>query len=185
MLSLVSAPGGEPFSVDEVKLHLRVDLELEDQKVREWIAAAREYAENHTRRKLIRQVWDLKLCAFPCGPIELPFAPALSVDSVTYIDTAGASTTWSSALYETDIPAGPYAMPARLQPVYGGSYPVTRDVFNAVVVRFTCGYGSKGSDIPMLLRAAMLQLIGALYEGRTPQPNEVTTANAWLWGFRI
>ena len=37
---------------------------------------------------------------------------------------------------------------------------------NGVVVRFVCGYGSLGTDVPMAIRQAMLLIIGHLYEHR-------------------
>jgi hypothetical protein len=69
-------------------------------------------------------------------------------------------------LYRTDIPAGPTAGPARLTPIYGGSWPQTQDVINAFTVRFTAGYGTTAASVPYDVKAAIKLLIGHLYENR-------------------
>lgn len=187
MLSLVTAPASEPFTPAEAKLHCKVDVTTDDSLVALWIAAARQYAETFTGRALLNQTWDLKLSGFPCGAIVLPFPPVSSITSVSYIDTAGTTQTWSSALYETSIPTGPQAMPAQIQPVYGGVYPSTRDVFDNVTVRFICGYGASSSTIPALLRAAMLLLIARMYEKREASivEGDVSSADAILWSYKV
>lgn len=186
-LSLVTAPALEPITMADAKLHCKVDTTLEEPLFGPWITAARQYAETFTHRALLTQTWDLKLDRFPCGAIELPCPPVQSVTSVTYLDTAGASQTWSSSLYETDLPAGPQAMPGRLQPVYGEVYPLTREVFNAVTVRVVCGYGAAPSSVPALLREALLMLVARMYEKREARivEGEVSTADALLWQYKV
>lgn len=144
--------------MDDVRLHLKIDDLTQDVEISGWIAAARGHVEVFTGRKLHAQTWRLKLDRFPCGPIWLPFPPVSSVTSITYVDTAGATQTWSSAEYLTDLPTGPTAAPARIVPVYGGVYPSTRAQINAVTVEFVCGYGA--GSVPNELRHAMLLLIG-------------------------
>ena len=156
------------------------------------IAAARLHAENFTGRPLLTQTWDLGLWQFPSGALVLPFPPVASITSVSYVDTAGDVQTWSSALYATDLPSGPHAAPARIQPIYGESYPSTRSsgVFNGVTVRFVCGYGAAASSVPRPILSAMLMLIGSWYENResvnvgnvvTPMPQSV---DALLWPYK-
>jgi uncharacterized phiE125 gp8 family phage protein len=155
---------------------------------------AREYVESFCRRALLTQTWDLKLDGFPCDgePIELPLAPVISVTSVTYTDTNGDSQTWSSSLYQTDIPTGPKAGRARILPAYSQYYPSTRDVFNAVTVRFVAGYGAAASSVPASLKSGMKLLIAHWYEQREavvvgigigvlPVPE---TLDALLWPYR-
>lgn len=130
--------------------------------------SAREYVEGRCRRKLITQTWDDKREAFPSGgePIELPFAPIASITSITYVDGDGTSQTWSASDYQTELPSGPCAMPGRILPAYGESYPSTRQQFNAVIVRFVAGYGAAASSVPASLKAAMKLLIAHWYEQR-------------------
>lgn len=165
-LSLVTAPAREPIDLATAKIHLRVDTEDENALVDGLIRSAREYVESATGRALLTQTWDLKLDGFPCEGLELPKAPVSAVSSITYLDTNGASQTWSSANYLTDLPAGPKASKARITPAYGVVPPSTYDVMNAVTIRFVCGYGSSGDRVPGPLRQAMLLLIGHWYQSR-------------------
>jgi len=138
-----------------------------------WIAAARQTVETFTHRALITQTWDLKLDTFPdwsrsdspWAPLVLPKPPVQSITSISYIDTNGATQTWTASLYDTDLPVGDYAAPARVLPAYQQIYPVTREVPNAVTVRFVAGYGG-ASAVPFALKAAMKLLIGNWWMNR-------------------
>lgn len=182
-LSLVSAPAAEPITTAVAKLHLRVDHETDDALIDTLCAAAREYVEARTQRKLITQTWDLKLDRFPVrgqwnremhvptitrhpAAIVLPLLPVASVTSVTYVADSGASTVLDSGLYTTDILAGSDASPVRIVPAYEQVWPSTRPVINAVAVRFVCGYGTAGTLVPGGLLAAMKLLIGHWYAHR-------------------
>lgn len=189
-LSLVTAPTVEPISLTEAKAHLRVDVGDEDALIESLIKSAREYVETFTHRALLTQTWDSKLDAFPCDVIELPFAPVTSVTSITYVDTNGTSQTWSSSLYSTDLPSGPYARRARIMPAYQQVFPQTRAQMNAVVARFVAGYGAAATAVPESIRHAVKLLVGHLYARREPVQvgNIVTpmplTVDALLWPFK-
>jgi uncharacterized phiE125 gp8 family phage protein len=191
-LSLVTAPVAEPITTAVAKLHCRVDHSTDDALIDTLCGAARDVFETGTRRKCITQTWDMKLDRFPCWdePIVLPFAPVASVTSVTYVDTNGDTQTWSSSYYTTDLPTGPQAMLGRIVPAYQQDYPQTRDVINAVTVRFVVGYGSAGTSVPAGMLAGMKLLIGHWYENRqsvitgtiaTEIPQAVETL---MWQFR-
>ena len=163
--ALVTAPAAEPISVTDAKSHLRVVGSDDDSYITALIVAARQYAENFTRRTLITQTWDIKLNHFPCDArqlIELPFSPLQSVTSISYVDAQGVTQTWDSSLYMVDSDA----VPAQIVPVYGEVYPSTRDQINAVTIRMVTGYGDAGSDVPQEIIQAMLMHIGHLYEHR-------------------
>lgn len=189
-LSLVTAPTIEPLSYDEAKAHCRVDTDEESGLLNALIQTAREYAERYTSRALLPQTWDWKLDAFPCGEFVLPLPPVTSITSISYVDTDGDSQTWSSALYRTDLPSGPTAARARIEPVYGEVYPQTRALSNAVTVRFVCGYANEAA-VPSSIKAAMLLLIGHWYGNREPVVvGAITTSvplavDALLWPYKV
>jgi uncharacterized phiE125 gp8 family phage protein len=156
--------------------------------------SAREYVESFCRRALLTQTWDCKLDAFPSDgcAIELPLTPVSSVTSITYVDTNGDSQTWSSSLYQTDLPSGPKASRARIIPAYAQYYPQTRTQMNAVTVRFVAGYGAAASSVPASLKSGMKLLIAHWNENREsvvvgvgigviPVPQ---TIDALLWPYR-
>lgn len=203
-LFLVTAPAVEPLTLAQAKEHLRVDESIHDEDglIEGLIVAAREYAETFTHRALITQTWDLKLDGFPWTSqfaalgtlaIELPKPPVQSITSVTYIDFAGVTQTWSAALYDTDLPSGPMASRARLQPAYQQIYPVTRYVPNAATVRFVAGYGANGYAVPGSIVAAMKILIASWYDAgrmaidvglRAAAIEVPMTAHALLWPYK-
>ncbi len=166
-LTLVTAPAAEPVSLEEAKLHLRVDSDADDDLVATLIEAARNNVEAHTSRALVNQTWDLKLDTFPPSHIfELPRPPLSSVTSITYVDIDGVEQTWASADYTVQANAGPYSMPGTVALAYGASYPTHRSQPDAVTVRFVAGYGADGSSVPAAIRQAVLLLIGEMYARR-------------------
>ena len=170
-LFLVTAPSLEPVTLVEAKRHCRVDTPDEDALIESLIKAAREYVESATHRPLMRQTWDWKLDEFPCGSddrLVLPLPPVSSITSVTYVDTAGTTQTWTASLYRTSLPAGPKAGPATIEPAYGEGYPSTRGLSDAVTVRFVCGYGTTVETVPSSLRAAIKLLVSHWYVRREP-----------------
>lgn len=154
-LTLVTAPTAEPVSLADCKLHLRVDSTAENDLIAGLNTGARDYLESFTRRALPRQTWDWKLDAFPCGSeFYLPKAPCISVTSITYLDTDGAEQTLSTDVYGTDLPTGPMARAGRIYLKYNQQWPQTRDIPNAVVVRFVAGYAGTALTLASLTQSA-------------------------------
>lgn len=162
-LSLVTAPGTEPITRTEAKLHLRVDHTADDSLIDALITAARRQVEIHTGRALVTQTWDLTFDCWPCGDaIDIPLPPLQSVTSVTYYDTADAATVWSSANYQVVIDG----VRGRLVLAYGKVWPaVTLRPAAGVVVRFVAGYGAAAA-VPEDVKAAIKLWLGHLYANR-------------------
>ena len=139
-LALVVGPAAEPISLAEAKRHLRIDDTSSDTHVAALIMAARDHVETYCRRALITRTLDWRLDHFPAsGSLYLPSPPLRSVTSITYVDTAGATQTWTSTLWTSDI----YSEPGRIQPAYGEVWPSTREQPNAATIRFKAGYATK------------------------------------------
>lgn len=172
-LSLVTAATVDPVSPDDVVQHCRINVN-DPAQLQRLIKTATLHVENFLERKLLNQTWDDKRAGFPRSVLTLPFPPVSSVTSITYIDTAGATQTWASNQYQTDLPAGPWAAPARIAPIAGVSYPQTSPfVFNAMTVRFVCGYGSNPINVPAPIRTSLLMLIAHWFE----HPEQVNVGN--------
>lgn len=89
--------------------------------------------------------------------VEIPLAPLKSgTVVVTYVDGNGATQTWNSAYYVVDCPAGDTAMPGRIWPAQGQTWPAYRYQRAAVTIAWTSGYGATSANIPGLLKAALL-----------------------------
>lgn len=160
---LVSAPTAEPISLDEAKIHARIDITDDDALVSALITAARLYCEGVQNRAYVTQTWDLTMDRFPGreltggysgnayglgthrrvydgrsypDAIEFPSAPLRSVGSLTYTDSTGAATVWDPANYIVDTKH----TPGRLALGYQRYWPtVTLQPINGVAVRFVAG----------------------------------------------
>lgn len=163
-LSLVTPPAIECVSLDEAKLHCRIDGTDEDALIHGLIRTARTLVEQHSLHALITQTWDLKLHAFPaCDHIEIPLPPLQSVTSVKYKNSAGSETTWGTSNYIVDTGS----RPGRVVLAYGITWPTfTAYPSLPVTVRFVAGYGSGAGDTPEEARQAMLLLIAHWYDRR-------------------
>ena len=171
-LTLVTAPAATAIVwTDEVESHLRLDgLTTEKARVEAIvIPAAVTWAETLTGRQLINATWRLDLDEFPDNdvPITIPRPPLSSITSIKYYDTDGVLQTWASTKYVVHAPAGPKCLAGSVRPVYGQSYPTTRDErADAVQITFVAGYGTASTNVPALLRAAMLLVVGEMFERR-------------------
>jgi uncharacterized phiE125 gp8 family phage protein len=160
-LSLVTGPSIEPLTVDEAKDWARITDDTEDAVVERLISAARGHVEELTGRALITQTWDYFLDAFP-GTIDVPRPRLISVTHLKYTDEDGTLQTLDVADYTIDLKREP----ARIVPAYGESWPGTRDVPNAVELRFVAGYGATATSVPEQLRQAIAVLVATMYEQR-------------------
>jgi uncharacterized phiE125 gp8 family phage protein len=176
-LQLVTPPAGEPVSLAEAKLHLRVDGGDDDLLIGSLITAARQAAETLTGRQLMTARWKLVLDAFP-GPslmqaasgasfslpahaILLAKCPVQSVVSIEYLDMNGATQVMPASDYVLDAACEP----ARLTPVFGKTWPPTLPQIGAVTVTFDAGYGA-ASAVPEGLKSWIKLRVGSLYGHR-------------------
>lgn len=158
---VTTEPETEPVSTSDMKDHLRIDTSTEDTLISSYATTARQVLERMTRRSFITQTITLKFDSFPTK-IRLPRPPAISITSIQYVDTDGATQTWSSSEYDVDTSL----QPASIEPSYDYDYPDTRKQANAVTVTYTAGYGASSTDVPEGLRLAIKLLAGTFYENR-------------------
>jgi len=163
---LITGPAAEPFTTDEAKDHLRVDIGDDDAYIDGLVIAARRYFEDTVNRALITQTWRLDLDRWPeDDEIIIPRAPLQSVGSVVYLDQAGNSTTWAASNYIVDADSEP----GRVVLAYGQSWPT--GLFypvNPIRITFTAGYGDDAAAIPEQMIQCLKLLIGHWYEHREP-----------------
>jgi uncharacterized phiE125 gp8 family phage protein len=159
-LKLSVPPEAEPITLEEAKLHCKVEVDDDDDLIEALITAAREYCEGFQRRAYITQTWELWLDSFPSTPLTLPLPPLQSVDSIKYYDTDNIETEFEEYYVDTN------SEPGRLELNYGESWPtvILRDI-NSVCITFTAGYGGAG-DVPQKVKQAILLIVSAWYENR-------------------
>jgi uncharacterized phiE125 gp8 family phage protein len=173
----LTGPALEPVTLDEAKGFARIDTIYDDALVTSLIKRAREHCEAITARQFITATYGLLLDAFPtwCSPetyrmaerrdgtdIIVPMPPLISVESITYLDTAGAS----QVVTASDYVVSTYDSPGRIALANGKTWPSTLDQINAVTVAYTAGYGAAATAVPESIKQAMCLLVGHWYENR-------------------
>lgn len=139
-----TAPTVEPVDVSEIEDVIRVvDTPDDHAYLTGLIKAARRKVERETDRSLLTQTRKLYLDTWPTC-IELRHPPIQSVTSITYVDTGGTTTTWTSSEYRTDL----VSEPGRIEPAYGYTWPTIRGISNAITVTYVAGYGDGPEDLP-------------------------------------
>lgn len=151
------------LSVADAKLHARIDEDLQDSQIRNWIVAATTYCENLIRRAFVTQTWRLTMDAWPqgCDPltsanplnsIQLYRPPLVSVTSVKYLDGNGTQQTWSPSNYRVDTDSEP----GRITPVFGQTYPVAQYTTSAIEIIYVAGYGAASAVPQSIVQAVSL-----------------------------
>lgn len=190
-VEVVTPPASEPVSLDEMKLHLKMDgISADDDLIAALVSAARERCETITRRAFLTTTFDVFLDWFPgytptyqllrelgrgwgpssqlapgqyLGEVRLPRPPLQSVTFVKYVDPSGTLQTIDPADYRVTS-AG---TPGRVTPLFGRVWPPSQVISDAVNVRFVAGFGDDPSDVPASARAAVKLLAAHLYENRS------------------
>lgn len=163
---LTTPPALSPVSLAEAKAHLRVDSNDEDTLIQTLIDAATAHFDGWSGtlgRCLINQVWTVGLDGWPAsGCVRLPF-PGVSAVTVKYWDASNAEQSVSGE--DVSIYADERGAVVRFSD--GFSYPALYDdMANPVQIAATAGYGAGSSDVPASIRAAILLVVGHLYQNR-------------------
>lgn len=169
----ISRIGGEPIDIEIAKAHCLVFHNNDDALFGKFIGASRDYAEQLADRRFLTQQWEFTYRAFPSwrGSIPIPDGPVQSIDSISYLDSAGVSQlfgTFSGSpldIEEYFLLNDEISPRIALRP--NCNWPATFNYAeNAVTVTLTLGFGDTADDIPEIYVAGMLMLIGHMNENR-------------------
>jgi uncharacterized phiE125 gp8 family phage protein len=151
MKKLITPPASEPVTLAEAKSHLRVDLNDDDTLINALITAARQMAEEYTRRAFITQTWEATFLPLgvPYRGIRLSRPPVQQIVSITVDGQTLDPTKYE--LLDDWIEFDPKPLPQ-----------------DKIVIRYNAGYGS-AADVPSPIKQAILQIVGHLYENRESQ----------------
>lgn len=161
-LELVTAATAYCITLDEAKVHLRVDGSHEDAEITRLIKTATRFVEREATRQMLATTYDLPVAGFWCGPLKIPRPPLQSVTSVKYYDTSGTEQTLATSYYSVRKPEG---MPGWIERLPDQSWPSVDNREFPVTIRYVAGYAS-AEAVPMTYQHAILLLIGHWYENR-------------------
>lgn len=179
---IIEAPLAEPITVEEARSHLEApayndsDVDpVDDTMIEGWLAAAREHCESFLGLSLSTRTLEIALDVFPTAKdigglaIDLPMGPVRDVLSVSWGD--GSDEEMANDAFILDS----YRRPNQLKPI-DITWPVIVSATNAVKVRYLAGYGvdsDGGEPLPKAIRAAILLMLGHLYEHRGDEGDAV------------
>jgi uncharacterized phiE125 gp8 family phage protein len=166
----ITAIDSEPITIDEVKAQCLVDSDDDDAELENLIAAARDHVERYCNIRLATQTVEVKCDSF-ADMERLPVAPAQSVTSIEFRDTAGATQTVSADVYEERFDDLEAAIVLKYGQRWPAIQPGSRITLTAVV-----GYEA----VPPAVKVAMLVFIADSYNQRENAKAEDWTALDYL-----
>lgn len=163
--SVTTAPTTEPCTLTELKTFSRIDTDVEDTLLTEFIKSARILTEKYLGSALITQTITMFMDFWPSTTVELPLPPLQSVTSIHTIDQDNNFTLYDSSNYYTDTSS--YF--GRVIIKNGSAAPITvtgnlRE-YQQIRIIYNAGYGS-AADVPTPIKTGVMMWATALYEQR-------------------
>jgi uncharacterized phiE125 gp8 family phage protein len=158
----------EPVTLAEARSHLRIDAfgsppsHPDDDYIEQLISVSREWLEDYLRRALATKTIDASFDSF--DEIEIPFQPVQSITSIKYQDVYDVEQTVATTVYKLDTFSGNVVL--KYNQTWPSTYPEEGVVKVRAVVGYTTGQSPDIEPMPFPIKAAMLLIIGNLYENR-------------------
>lgn len=175
-LSVTTPAADRPVTLDEAKVQCRVELDetAHDPDLGALIDQVTAFVESRADLSLCEQTLRLTLPRFPrerC--IWLPRGPVSAMVSITYVDSAGTTQTFSSSNYV--LSSGD--RPQRVQLADGVTWPTTKPSHpNAVQVNYTAGAASPAAVSPIAKRLVLF-LVAYWFRNREAVATEGSSIN--------
>jgi len=163
-LRLITPAAAPPVSLAEAKAQLRIADSEDDTMIVGLVSAAVGQLDGRNGmlgRALVTQTWEMVLDTFPAGQITVPLPPLQTVESIKYQNDANVQTTLDPSEYVVDA----LSEPGLIFPV--DAWPSTYFTPNAVVIRFTAGYGAADA-VPEPIKSAIKLRVQSLYDNLKP-----------------
>lgn len=162
-VSVVTPPADVVISTADLKTHLRVDHDDEDDQIAAALAAAVgeiEAPNGWLGRSLITQTLRLTYDCEPPDLILIPGSPVQAISAVEYRQTDNTFATVAASDYHSDLTCSPARLWAER------SWPATRGGPDQFRVTYTAGYGDAGTDVPALIKQWLKMRVGDWYRDR-------------------
>jgi uncharacterized phiE125 gp8 family phage protein len=163
VLTRIAAPAQPPVTINEAKAHLRVDGNHEDLLIGQLIEAACSHLDGPRGvlgRCLVAQTWLMEIDGWRT-PIALPVEPVSGV-SIEYDDENGAPQTLASNQYRL---IQPFGRRPEIVPQTGVPWP-RLSAQSLYPLRVTMTAGAAAGEVHQDIRAAILLMVGGLYQHR-------------------
>jgi uncharacterized phiE125 gp8 family phage protein len=156
----ITPPTAEALTLADVKAHLRIDFNDDDNVLSGLIRTAREHLERASGLALITRSLRFYLDRWPeDGIVEITRGPVQAISEIHVFDAEGVEKTVSLDGHVLDGNARPARLFLRDRPNPG-------EPLNGIEIDFTAGFGDTGADVPDTLKRAMLTHVAQMYEFR-------------------
>lgn len=164
-LKLITLATATCITLDEAKLHLRVDGSEEDALIEQLVMGAQMAAERIMGRAILPQTWRLSLDAFPVDDtsvITLLRPPVKSISGIQYVAESGDLVTLDPGRYKLYPDSDLFGL---IGMASGATWPKAAKQPQSVKIDFVAGYDAP-DQVPELIKSWMKLRIGTLYEQR-------------------
>jgi uncharacterized phiE125 gp8 family phage protein len=156
VLRLVTPPTDRAVSLNEARRHLRIEDTDQDDLIAAYIEAA-EQSLSYIGRALKPATYALDVYGIGSRYIDLPMPPLRAISSVSTVGSAGTLSVLDPSAYTVMTAAGGQTLVTLASP------PTFTSGSIWATVQYTAGY----DIVPSALRAAILLIVGTLFENRS------------------
>ncbi|MCJ7564821.1 MAG: hypothetical protein MUP52_09565 [Candidatus Aminicenantes bacterium] len=163
-IKVISPPGNLPVTVAEIKQHLRIEIDEDDQDVElkiKAVVASLDPPNGRLGRTLITQTLRFSLPGYPARTIPLPYPPLQSVSSVRYVNSSEVETTISASDYILVNDQEPAILV--LKSTVSWPTDLSENDPYPFKINFVAGYGDEPEDIPEDIRLGIMMEVGDYY----------------------
>lgn len=165
-------PPDPPFlTLEDLKLHSRIDTGDDDALITMMMLAVIDWCESVTGRTLGETKYQMTFDAFPHGnkPILLPRSPIISLDAINYLDLDNTSQTLQIGGSTPGVIFNITGRePERVAPVYSTYWPRALPVIDACNIQFTAGYADDSDSKVSAIKLICCKMVASWYEFREP-----------------
>lgn len=202
-VTIVTQPAIEPVSGNQVRNHLKIEYDEDNDMIVSLIVAARQFVEDYTGTALMTQTLKLSLDGvseydvplrdglyvgkesyYQKRIIYLPHPPLVSVTHIKTFADDNTESTFAASNYHVDA----NGTPGRIVLKDGQNWPTNLRYPNGIEVTYVTGYSTQ-QDVPKPLQFAIMQYINYLYENRgemgTDAPGGPPSVRGLLQGYRV
>lgn len=160
-LTLNSPPASEPLSLDDMKAHLRLTTNDDDNSVSQLLVAARHALEARAGLAFMTQAWTYRVDrnrVTQMPDVLLPISPVKSIDGVQIVLANGQKMSLGSDHFTTQV-----GTIGRIK--FNIPLPTNTQPLSSIEIEFTAGHDTINL-IPAELRHAIRLLAAHFYENR-------------------
>lgn len=164
-------PANEPVSLSDAKVHLEYTGTAKNAFITSLIKSARRMCEAYTGLSFVTQTRQIKMDIFPTngGFILVPYGPVQSIESFTYLNDNGGTTTMTENTdYVADYDSGICRLFAIDSDGEIDSWPTDlRERPQAITISYIAGYDEAVNEpLPEQIKQAILLQVATMFENR-------------------